>query len=72
MLAETADLVVRYGGGNNAGHTVIVGEKKYELHLIPSGILYEDKKSVLGGGVVIDPKAMVEEMEGLEKNKKNS
>lgn len=67
MLAKTADLVVRYGGGNNAGHTVIVGDKKFELHLIPSGILYEDKKSVLGGGVVIDPEAMVEEMEGLEK-----
>ena len=66
MLAETADLVVRYGGGNNAGHTVIVGDVKFELHLIPSGILYEDKKSVLGGGVVIDPEAMVEEMEGLE------
>lgn len=67
MLAETADLVVRYGGGNNAGHTVIVGQEKFELHLIPSGILYEDKKSVLGGGVVIDPEAMIEEMEGLEK-----
>jgi len=66
MLAETADLVVRYGGGNNAGHTVIVGDEKFELHLIPSGILYEDKISVLGGGVVIDPEAMVEEMEGLE------
>ncbi|ADO78202.1 adenylosuccinate synthase [Halanaerobium praevalens] len=67
MLAQTADLVVRYGGGNNAGHTVIVDDEKFELHLIPSGILYEDKKSVLGGGVVIDPQAMVEEMEGLEK-----
>jgi len=66
MLAKTADLVVRYGGGNNAGHTVIVEDEKFELHLIPSGILYEDKKSVLGGGVVIDPEAMVEEMEGLE------
>jgi len=66
MLAETADLVVRYGGGNNAGHTVIVDEEKFELHLIPSGILYNDKKSVLGGGVVIDPEAMVEEMEGLK------
>jgi adenylosuccinate synthase len=66
MLAKTADLVVRYGGGNNAGHTVIVGDEKFELHLIPSGILYEDKKSILGNGVVIDPEAMVEEMEGLE------
>ncbi len=66
MLAKTADLVVRYGGGNNAGHTVVVGDEKFELHLIPSGILYEDKKSILGNGVVIDPEAMVEEMEGLE------
>lgn len=66
MLAKTADLVVRYGGGNNAGHTVIVDDEKFELHLIPSGILYEDKMSVLGGGVVIDPEAMVEEMEGLK------
>ncbi len=66
MLAKTADLVVRYGGGNNAGHTVIVDDLKFELHLIPSGILYEDKMSVLGGGVVIDPEAMVAEMEGLK------
>jgi adenylosuccinate synthase len=66
MLAKTADLVVRYGGGNNAGHTVIVDDVKFELHLIPSGILYKDKISVLGGGVVIDPEAMVSEMEGLE------
>ncbi|MFW6273766.1 MAG: adenylosuccinate synthase [Halanaerobium sp.] len=66
MLAKTADLVVRYGGGNNAGHTVIVDDVKFELHLIPSGILYKDKISVLGGGVVIDPEAMVAEMEGLE------
>src|SRR6056297_4087090 len=69
MLARTADIVVRYGGGNNAGHTVIVGDEKFELHLIPSGILYPEKKSILGGGVVIDPAAMVEEMEGLEKRK---
>lgn len=66
-LAETADYVVRFSGGNNAGHTVIVGDEKYELHLIPSGILYPDKKSVIGNGVVIDPIALIAEMEGLKK-----
>src|SRR6056297_2164303 len=65
-LAETADYVVRFSGGNNAGHTVIVGDEKYELHLIPSGILYSEKKSVIGNGVVIDPVALNEEMEGLK------
>ena len=66
-LAETADYVVRFSGGNNAGHTVIVNDEKYELHLIPSGILYPEKKSVIGNGVVIDPIALIEEMEGLKK-----
>ena len=67
MLATTADVVVRFGGGNNAGHTVIVGDDKFELHIIPSGILYEEKTCVIGNGVVIDPVALVEEMKGLEK-----
>ncbi len=67
MLASTADVVVRFGGGNNAGHTVIVNDEKFELHLIPSGILYPDKTCVIGNGVVIDPVALVEEMEGLKK-----
>jgi adenylosuccinate synthase len=66
-LAETADFVVRFSGGNNAGHTVIVNDEKYELHLIPSGILYPEKKSVIGNGVVIDPIALIKEMEGLKK-----
>ncbi|HMA59753.1 MAG TPA: adenylosuccinate synthase [Halanaerobiales bacterium] len=65
-LAETADYVVRFSGGNNAGHTVIVGDEKYELHLIPSGILYPEKKSVIGNGVVIDPVALNEEIAGLK------
>src|SRR3712207_5484861 len=65
-LAETADVVVRFQGGNNAGHTVVVGEEEYKLHLIPSGILYEDKINILGNGVVIDPKALFEEMDYLE------
>lgn len=66
FLAEKADLVVRFQGGNNAGHTVEVGDKQYKLHLIPSGILYDDKLNILGNGVVIDPKAFFEEIEYLE------
>ncbi len=65
FLTETADVVVRSQGGNNAGHTVLVGEKKYVLHLIPSGILRSDKVCVIGNGVVLDPVAVVKEIEGL-------
>src|SRR5215210_7460483 len=68
-LTESADIVVRSQGGNNAGHTVILGDKKYVLHLIPSGILRPDKTCVIGNGVVIDPVALVEELEGLKKKK---
>ncbi|OJF94589.1 adenylosuccinate synthase [Alkalibacterium sp. 20] len=66
FLAESVDLVVRFQGGNNAGHTVIVGESKYMLHLIPSGILYDDKLNILGNGTVIDPEALFKEMGYLE------
>ncbi|MBE6072430.1 MAG: adenylosuccinate synthase [Clostridium butyricum] len=65
-LAEEANVVVRFQGGNNAGHTVVVGDKEYKLHLIPSGILYEDKLNVIGNGVVLDPKALFEEIDYLE------
>src|SRR5260221_7707932 len=65
FLTETADLVVRSQGGNNAGHTVIVGGKKYVLHLIPSGILRPGKMCVIGNGVVIDPIAVAKEIDGL-------
>ncbi|MCY6354303.1 adenylosuccinate synthase [Clostridium sp. ZS2-4] len=65
-LAEKADLVVRFQGGNNAGHTVEVGDKQYKLHLIPSGILYDNKLNIIGNGVVVDPKAMFEEIDYLE------
>ncbi|MGG7079559.1 adenylosuccinate synthase [Clostridium sardiniense] len=65
-LAEDADVVVRFQGGNNAGHTVVVGDKEYKLRLIPSGILYDDKTNVIGNGVVVDPKALFEEIEYLE------
>jgi adenylosuccinate synthase len=67
LLARNADIVVRYQGGNNAGHTVVVGEETYKFHLIPSGILYEGKTCVLGPGMVIDVKAFLEEIAALEK-----
>ena len=66
FLTETADIVVRSQGGNNAGHTVILGDKKYVLHLIPSGILRPDKVCVIGNGVVIDPVSLVGEIETLK------
>jgi len=67
VLTEEADIVVRSQGGNNAGHTVEIGKEKFVLHLIPSGILRAGKKCVIANGVVIDPVALVKEMEGLEK-----
>jgi adenylosuccinate synthase len=69
VLTEQADVVVRYAGGNNAGHTVWVGNKKYVLHLIPSGILRKNKLCVIGNGVVIDPIGLVNEITGLAKIK---
>ncbi len=65
FLAQQADMVVRHQGGNNAGHTVVVGDEEYRLHLIPSGILYGDKLCVIASGVVIDPRVLFEEMDYL-------
>ncbi len=67
VLTEQADIVVRYAGGNNAGHTVWVGKTKYVLHLIPSGILRKNKLCVIGNGVVVDPLGLVGEINGLKK-----
>lgn len=64
-LAEQADVVARYQGGNNAGHTVVAAGKEYKLHLLPSGILYKGKTCVIGNGVVVDPKVLIEEIEGM-------
>lgn len=64
-LSKKANVVVRGQGGNNAGHTVVVEDKKYALHLIPSGILYKDTINVIGNGVVFDPKGFLEEITSL-------
>lgn len=66
LLAAEADIVARFGGGDNAGHTVTVGTERFALHLIPSGILYPRVKCLLGGGMVINPKTLLAEMEALE------
>lgn len=68
LISEGFEIVVRYQGGANAGHTVEIGDKKYILHLIPSGILRENVICVIGNGVVIDPTALLEEIELLKKN----
>lgn len=68
ILSEKYEIVTRYQGGANAGHTVEIGDKKYILHLIPSGILRENVVCVIGNGVVIDPTALLEEISLLEKN----
>jgi adenylosuccinate synthase len=67
VLTEQADIVVRTQGGNNAGHTVYIGEKKYVLHLVPSGILRGGKTCVIGNGVVVDPLGLVDEIRGLQR-----
>ncbi|MGE5607360.1 MAG: adenylosuccinate synthase [Bacteroidota bacterium] len=67
FLAGQADLVARFQGGNNAGHTVVVGEEEFKLHLVPSGILYPGKLCVLGNGVVINPGVLLQELNGLKK-----
>ncbi len=67
ILAKSSDYVVRATGGSNAGHTVVSGGKTYKLHLIPSGILYPDTKNIIGNGVVVDPKVVLEEMDSLVK-----
>jgi adenylosuccinate synthase len=66
LLAEKSDLVARYQGGNNAGHTIVAGSETYKLHLVPSGILYPGTLCVIGAGTVVDPGALVTELDGLE------
>jgi len=65
-LSKQFDMVVRYQGGNNAGHTVVIGNDTFKLHLIPSGIFYKNVMCIIGNGVVIDPAVLIEEMETLQ------
>jgi adenylosuccinate synthase len=67
LLGSSVDYVVRYQGGNNAGHTVVVGDQKYALHLLPSGILSPGCTPVIGNGVVVDPAVLLSELSGLQK-----
>jgi len=67
LLSKSADVVVRYQGGVNAGHTVVVKDKTFKLHLIPSGILYPETECIIGCGTVIDPKVLIGELDQLER-----
>ena len=67
LVGDQVDYVVRYQGGNNAGHTVVIGDQKYALHLLPSGILSPNVVPVIANGVVIDPGVLLEELDGLKK-----
>lgn len=69
LLTESADVVARFQGGHNAGHTVIIKNKQFILHVIPSGILHRGKTCIIGNGVVIHPESLIEEIEGLKKRK---
>src|SRR5512141_2965550 len=65
LYAQNADVIARYQGGNNAGHTIVVRGEQTILHLIPSGILHDNKICIIGNGVVIDPQVILQELEGL-------
>lgn len=65
LLAGRFDFIVRYQGGNNAGHTILIGDRKFVLRLVPSGILHPGKIAVIGNGLVVDPLALLEEVEQL-------
>ena len=66
LIGTKVDYVARFNGGNNAGHTVVVGDESYALHLLPSGIISPTATPVIGNGVVVDPEVLFEEIDGLE------
>ncbi|MDY6820298.1 MAG: adenylosuccinate synthase [Deferribacterota bacterium] len=66
FFGNQVDVIIRYQGGHNAGHTVVIDDNKYILHLLPSGILRKDKINIIGNGVVVDPKALLDEIDGLK------
>src|SRR4051812_9107133 len=65
LLANHFDYIIRYQGGHNAGHTILIGERKFVLRLVPSGILHPGKTAIIGNGLVVDPLALLEETEQL-------
>src|SRR4051812_14269589 len=69
LLAERASMIVRFQGGNNAGHTIVRDGEEFKFHLIPSGILYPDKTCVIGNGVVLDPRVLWQEIDGLRRRR---
>jgi len=68
FLAEKADIIARFNGGNNAGHTIEANNKKIVVHLVPSGVMYKNKLNIVGNGLVIDPKTLLQEIKNLDKN----
>src|SRR3954469_24313157 len=69
LLADRTDVIVRFQGGNNAGHTIVRDGEEFKFHLIPSGILHSDKTCVIGNGVVLDPRVLLEEIDGLRRRR---
>ena len=69
LFSERADMVVRYGGGANAGHTLVIGNTKLVTHLVPSGVMHPGKSCVLGDGMVIDPHTLLEEIADCQDRK---
>ena len=72
ILAQDSDLVVRFSGGNNAGHTIVANGNKYALHLVPSGILHPGKTCIIGNGVVVDPSVLIGELKDLSQKGVNT
>ena len=68
FLSANAEVIARYQGGDNAGHTIVIDGKKFKLHLIPSGIFFPEKISVIGNGMVVNPKSLVKELSYLVPN----
>src|SRR3954452_10419958 len=66
LLAENADAVIRFQGGNNAGHTIVRGSEEFKFHLIPRGILYPGKRCIIGNGVVVDPRVLTDDIHQLK------
>ena len=70
LVAERADAIVRFQGGNNAGHTIIRDGEVFKFHLIPSGILYPGKRCIIGNGVVIDPAVLTDELDAQDRHER--